>query len=87
MEFGLDQNYPNPFNPSTVISFAMPEAGQVSLKVYNTLGQEVATVLDGFRQEGQHTVQFDASQLSAGVYLYVLESGNHQATRRMTLLK
>ena len=86
-EFAIEQNYPNPFNPTTMIAFAMPEAGNVSIKVYNLLGQEMATVVDGFQEAGRHNVSFDASRLSAGVYLYVMQSGEFSSTMRMTLLK
>ncbi|WP_456425519.1 FG-GAP-like repeat-containing protein [Rhodocaloribacter sp.] len=85
--YALDQNYPNPFNPSTSIVFALPEAGRVSLRVFNLLGQEVATLADGFREAGRYRVSFDASELSAGLYLYVLETADFKATRRMMLLK
>lgn len=85
--FGLDQNYPNPFNPTTMINFSMPEAGHVTVRVVNLLGQEVATLVDEVRDVGAHSVAFDASSLTAGVYLYVMESGQFTETRRMTLLK
>ena len=70
-----------------MINFAMPETAHVSIKVYNLLGQEVATVVNEVRDAGVHTVSFDASELSAGVYLYVMQSGNFMTTNRMTLLK
>ena len=85
--FAIAQNYPNPFNPTTMVTFDMPEAGAVSIKVYNTLGQEVATLVNEVRDAGQHRVSFNASDLSAGVYLYVMEAGDFSATKRMTLLK
>ena len=86
-EFAVEQNYPNPFNPTTMINFAVPEAGHVSVKVYNMLGQEVATLVNEVRDAGNHTVTFDAAGLTNGVYLYVMESGSFSETRRMTLLK
>ena len=85
--FSVDQNYPNPFNPTTMINFALPEAGDVTIKVYNLLGQEMATLVNEVRDAGYHTVAFDASSLSAGVYLYVMEAGDFSESRRMTLLK
>ncbi len=86
-EFMIDQNYPNPFNPTTMINFGMPETAHVSIKVYNLLGQEVATLVNEVREAGVHTVSFDASRLSAGVYLYVMQSADYSVTKRMTLLK
>ncbi len=85
----LDQNYPNPFNPSTNISFALPSAQKVTLKVYNMLGQEVATLVNNQTlQAGSQTVAFDASQLSSGVYIYRLVGANNVVlTKKMTLIK
>ena len=85
--YALGQNYPNPFNPTSILTFAMPESGHVTLKVYNLLGQEVANLVDEVRDAGVHKVAFNASNLSAGVYLYVMQSDAFTATRRMTLLK
>ncbi len=85
--FMLSQNYPNPFNPSTSISFNLPTTGEVSLKVYNMLGQEVATVVEGRLSSGSHTVNFNASQLASGMYIYRLQAGNHLQTKKMMLIK
>jgi spore coat protein A len=87
-EFRLDQNFPNPFNPSTTIYFSIPKENTLtSLKIYNTLGEEVGTLLNQVVPAGNHEVQFDASQLSSGVYFYVLRSGNFVDSRKMVLLK
>ncbi len=86
-EFRLSQNYPNPFNPSTNISFNLPSANNIDLKVYNLLGQEVATLINGRLNSGNHTIQFDASRLASGVYIYRLVSGGFSQTRKMMLIK
>ena len=86
--FTLMQNYPNPFNPSTNISFNMPNAANVSLKVYNVLGQEVASLINNKAMTaGTHTVAFDASALSSGMYIYRIEAGSYVSTKRMMLIK
>ncbi len=86
-DFVLDQNYPNPFNPSTTISFSLPAASDVNLKVYNILGQELATLVDGPMDAGQHNVVFDAGGLATGMYLYRLSTGAKVETRKMMLVK
>ncbi|MBD3232470.1 MAG: T9SS type A sorting domain-containing protein, partial [candidate division Zixibacteria bacterium] len=86
-EYGLRGNYPNPFNASTNINFSLPEAGNVSLEVYNLMGQKIATLVNGYKEAGQHTVNWDASSYSSGVYFYKLDAGEKLLTRRMTLLK
>ncbi len=86
--FQLDQNYPNPFNPSTTISFALTLSGRVSLKVYNVLGQEIATLLDEVKSAGSYTATFDAARLSSGVYFYRLSAGaGYSQTKKMILMK
>ncbi|MGK9367808.1 T9SS type A sorting domain-containing protein [Melioribacter sp. Ez-97] len=86
-QFELSQNYPNPFNPTTVITFTLPEPGNVTLKVYNTLGQEVATLVDGFKSAQKYQVTFDASNLASGVYIYTLQSDNFKVSKKMMLIK
>jgi hypothetical protein len=85
--YRLAQNYPNPFNPSTAISFSIPSAGITSLVVYNVIGQEVASLLNEFRNAGSYTLSFNASNLPSGAYLYRLRSAGYSATKRMLLLK
>ncbi len=86
-ELTLDQNYPNPFNPTTQISFALPESGDVRLEVFNMLGQRVGVLANEFLQAGRHNVTFDASSLSSGVYVYRLQTGSTILTKKMTLIK
>ncbi len=84
----LNQNYPNPFNPTTQISFRVPEnAGQVTLTVYNTLGQEVAELVNEQLGAGTHTVDFDAAGLTSGTYIYRLNAAGMELNRTMTLVK
>jgi Zn-dependent metalloprotease len=83
----LDQNYPNPFNPGTEIRFQVSQESKLVLKVYDLLGREIATVAEGVFSPGVHTVRFDASGLSSGVYLYRLEGEGSIQTRRMMLVK
>lgn len=86
--FGLYQNYPNPFNPSTTIAFDLPVSASVTLKVYNVLGQQVATVLDGVPYEaGRQSARFDASSLTTGVYFYRIHAGSFVSVRKMVLVK
>lgn len=85
--YTLGQNFPNPFNPSTRITYSLPTRQLVSLKVYNMLGQEVATLVSGEQSPGSHTVVWDATTLSTGVYLYRLQAGSFVTVQRMVLVK
>ena len=86
-EFALHQNYPNPFNPSTTIRYALPQRTHVTLSVHNTLGQLVATLVDGTEEAGYHTVKFDGSALASGVYFYRLRAGDYISSKRMVVLR
>ena len=85
----LHQNYPNPFNPSTVISYSIPKGSAVILRVFDQLGREVQILENTYKQAGTHTVTFEASSLSSGVYFYVLEAMdlNERITQKMMLIK
>jgi len=85
--FALDQNYPNPFNPSTSISFSMAQTADVTLTVYDVLGRNVVTLVNGQKAAGRHTVTFDASSLTSGVYMYRITNGIETVTRTMLLMK
>jgi len=85
--FRLNQNYPNPFNPSTIISYEISKGNFVSLKVYNVLGKEVATLVNNYMSAGQYKVTFDAAELSSGVYIYRLKSGNINLSKIMIMQK
>ncbi|GJQ63850.1 MAG: hypothetical protein SCALA702_29030 [Melioribacteraceae bacterium] len=87
-DFNLAQNYPNPFNPATVISFSLPEASNISLKVYDVLGSEVANLVNNMEKPaGQYEVEFNASHLSSGIYFYTLNTGDFVQTKKMMLIK
>jgi hypothetical protein len=86
-DYVLKQNYPNPFNPTTKIEYAIPKSGQVMLKVYNSLGQEVATIFEGEQKAGKYIATFDGSSLSSGVYFYRLKAENVLLTKKFVLMK
>ena len=86
-EFTLEQNYPKPFNPSTVIGYQLPVSSDIILKVYDLLGREVAALVDEYKPAGSYEVEFDASRLSSGVYLYKLTAGEFSSVKKLMLLK
>lgn len=87
LQFALSQNYPNPFNPSTKIKFSIPKDGLISLEVFNTLGQKITELINGFMKAGTREVTFDASRLAGGVYFYRLESDDNVAVKKLIFLK
>lgn len=86
-EFKLNQNYPNPFNPSTTIRYALPQRSHVLLAVFNTLGQQVATLVNENEEAGYHDVRFDGSGVASGVYFYRLIAGEYVATKKFVILR
>ncbi len=86
-KYSLNQNHPNPFNPSTTISYQLSEKGYVTLKIYNTLGEEVADLVGETKEAGEYSVDFDASNLPSGVYVYKLTAGEFVESRKMILAK
>lgn len=87
LRFSLSQNYPNPFNPETNITFTIPEAGYTVLKIYDALGREAATLINGELAKGEYTKKFNAQGLPGGVYFAKLQSGSYSAVKKMMLLK
>jgi hypothetical protein len=87
LQYSLEQNYPNPFNPKTVIGYQLLVSGNVSLKVFDILGNEVAILIDGYIEAGNHKVDFNAAGLNSGVYFYTIESANFTETKKMILLR
>ena len=86
-DYELLQNYPNPFNPTTTIKYSIPIAGLVTLTVYNILGEQVKTLINQVMPAGNHSVQFNASSLASGIYLYRIQFGSFVQTKKMILLK
>ena len=86
-EFTLGQNYPNPFNPATKITWQSTIGSHQTLKIYNLLGKEVATLVNEYRPAGNYEIEFDAVELTSGIYFYKLQAGKYSETRKMILLK
>lgn len=86
-EFSLSQNYPNPFNPTTSIRFGLPKESNVTLRIFNILGEEVASLVNGNMVAGFHTINFDASRLASGMYIYRIDAGNFTQVKKMILMK
>lgn len=85
--YALFQNYPNPFNPTTIITFEIPDESMVELKVFDVLGKEVSTLVRENKPAGRYSVNFDASRLSAGIYVCRLRAGQYTFSRKMSLIK
>ena len=83
----LEQNYPNPFNPVTKIRYSIPASGYITLNVYNSLGQLVTTIFNGYQRVGSYVVEFDASELASGIYMYRLQSGGVSIAKKFVLMK
>ncbi len=86
-EFNISQNYPNPFNPNTTIKYQIPELSFVTVKVYDVLGNEIATPVNEEKPAGSYQIEFDATVLSSGIYFYRLQAGNFIETKKMILLR
>ncbi|MCB9248914.1 MAG: ammonia-forming cytochrome c nitrite reductase subunit c552 [Ignavibacteriales bacterium] len=86
-EYKLSQNYPNPFNPTTVINFSLPEAGKVTVKVFDALGREISTLVDEQMNAGNYSTNWNASNYAAGIYFYSIQANNFVSTKKMVLLK
>lgn len=86
-DYSLQQNYPNPFNPTTKITFSIPNSGKVSLEIFDVLGRKVTTLVNKDLASGNHEVEFDASELNSGIYLYRIAAGNFTDTKKMLLVK
>jgi len=87
LTYALEQNYPNPFNPVTAINYQLPADASVTVKIYNILGHEVATLVNGQVKAGYHTVNFNGSSLASGQYFYRIQTGDFNSVKKMLLLK
>ena len=83
----LNQNYPNPFNPQTTISFVLGSSQHIELKIFDIMGNELTTLVNGFKEEGEHKIIYDASALSSGIYFYRVVGENFSITKKLMLLK
>jgi hypothetical protein len=86
-EYYLSQNYPNPFNPDTRIDYSLPEKSFVTLKIYDILGEKVFTLINEEKSRGNYEIEFDASSLASGIYIYKLQAGSFTETRKMVLIR
>ncbi|MCU7490626.1 MAG: T9SS type A sorting domain-containing protein [Bacteroidota bacterium] len=86
-DYAMSQNYPNPFNPSTIISYQLPKASKVTLRIYDVLGKEVTTLVDEVKGEGKYSVEFNASNLPSGIYVYEIRANDFVKSGKMMLLK
>ncbi|MBK6915048.1 MAG: T9SS type A sorting domain-containing protein [Ignavibacteriales bacterium] len=87
LKYFLSDNYPNPFNPNTSISYSIPENAFVTLKIYDVLGNEVVVLINEQKESGNYQIDFNASELSSGIYYYTLTAGNFTSTKKMILVK
>ena len=87
IEYSLSQNYPNPFNPSTTIKYSLPKQSNVTIKVFDVLGSEVATLVNQEQPQGNYEVGFDGTDLTSGIYFYRLQAGDFIKTKKMILIK
>lgn len=85
--FQLNQNYSNPFNPVTTITYSLPVASNVTLKIFDASGREVTTLENKYRNAGTYKIDFDAKQLASGIYFYRIEAGKYVSTRKLVLVK
>lgn len=85
--YTLNQNYPNPFNPSTTINYYLPKDGVVTLKVFDVLGKEVATLINEHKLAGKHSINFNASNLASGIYFYRINVNEYAETKKLILMK
>jgi hypothetical protein len=87
MQYELFQNYPNPFNPSTVINYSLPEASDVTIRIYDVMGRRIATLLNEKQTAGWHNVTWNAGSVASGTYFYRIQAGNFAAVKKLTLIK